>query len=114
MDTKTIGRGRLYRVLALYYKRDTVTYMAKTAHINARVEDKLKKDAEAVLERVGVKTSDAVTMFLRQVVLHKGIPFEVRLPNKGTKKAIAQLRAGKGKIYTGNTKDIFDAIVKER
>ena len=88
--------------------------MAKTAHINTRIENKLKKDAEAVLGRVGVKTSEAVTMFLRQVVLHKGLPFEVRLPNRETRKAIAGLRAGKGKVYTGNTKDIFDAIVKER
>lgn len=88
--------------------------MAKTGYINARVENKLKKDAEAVFERVGVKTSDAVTMFLRQVVLQKGLPFEVRIPNKETLKAIRDLQAGKGKIYTGSTKEIFDALRKGR
>lgn len=101
-------------MFAWCYKRDTMVCMAKTAHINARVENKLKKDAEAVLGRVGVKTSDAVTMFLRQVVLQKGLPFEVRIPNKETRKVITELRAGRGKIYTGSTKDIFDRVVKER
>lgn len=86
-----------------------MAHMAKTGYINARVEPKLKKDAEAVLERVGVNTSEAVTMFLRQVVLHEGLPFEVRVPNKRTRKAIADLRAGKSKIYTGTTKDLLES-----
>ena len=89
--------------------------MAKTAYINARVENELKRNAEKVLRRVGVKTSDAVGMFLQQVVLHKGLPFEVRIPNKESRRAIQEFRTGKKrKIYTGSTKDIFDAILKER
>ena len=89
-------------------------HMAKTAYINARVENKLKKNAEKVLKRVGVKTSDAVGMFLQQIVLHEGLPFEVRVPNKETRRAIKALEDGKGKIYKGDTKEIFDAIVRER
>lgn len=88
--------------------------MAKTAYINARVENELKKNAEKVLKRVGVKTSDAVGMFLQQIVLHEGLPFEVRIPNKETRRAIRALRAGKGKIYKGSTKDIFDALERGR
>ncbi|HEY4522168.1 MAG TPA: type II toxin-antitoxin system RelB/DinJ family antitoxin [Candidatus Paceibacterota bacterium] len=84
--------------------------MAKTGYINARVERKLKKDAEAVLERVGVNTSDAVTMFLKQVVLQEGLPFEVRIPNKETRKAIADLEAGRGQVFTGSTKELFDKL----
>lgn len=102
------------RKLDLYHECDTLAYMVKTSYVNARVEPELKKNAEKVLKRVGVKTSDAVGMFLQQIVLHEGIPFEVRIPNKKTKKAIADLRAGKGKIYTGTTKEIFDALEKER
>ena len=88
--------------------------MAKTGYINARVEPKLKKEAEKVLRSVGVNTSDAVSMFLRQVVLHEGLPFEVRVPNKRMRKAIADLRAGKGKVYKGTATEIFDAILKGR
>jgi len=87
--------------------------MAKTGYINARVENDLKEKAEKVLRRVGVNTSGAVTMFLRQVVIRQGIPFEVRVPNKESLKAIRELRAGKGKMYTGSTKEIFDSLVKE-
>lgn len=91
-----------------------MTDMAKTGYINARVENELKKKAERVLRHVGVKPSDAITMFLRQIVLHEGLPFEVRKPNKETRRAIKALEAGKGKIYKGDTKEIFDSIIKGR
>ena len=78
------------------------------------MDKKLKSDAEKVLRDVGVNTSDAVTMFFKQVVIQQGLPFEVRIPNKETRKAIAELEAGKGKVYTGSTKEIFDSIVKKR
>lgn len=65
--------------------------MTKTANINARVEKDLKIKAEKVLRHVGVKTSDAITMFLRQVVLQRGLPFDVRVPNSETRKAIVEL-----------------------
>ena len=85
--------------------------MSKTGYITARVEPKLKASAGKVLNRVGVSTSDAITMFLRQVVLHGGLPFEVRVPNAETKKAIEELEAGRGETFRGSTKDVFDAIV---
>ena len=92
--------------------------MAKTAYINTRVEKKLKTDAEKVLEQIGVSTSDLVTMTFKQVVIQQGLPFDActrsHVPNARTRKAMRALRAGKGKIYTGPTKDIFDAILKER
>jgi DNA-damage-inducible protein J len=82
--------------------------MPKTANINARVEKDLKTKAEKVLRHVGVKTSDAITMFLRQVVLQRGLPFDVRVPNAETRKAIAELEnPAKLKSYT-TTKDLFD------
>jgi DNA-damage-inducible protein J len=65
--------------------------MGKTGYITARIEPKLKARAARVLATVGVSTSDAITMFLRQVVLRNGIPFEVRVPNAKTKKAIEEL-----------------------
>ena len=55
--------------------------MPKTATINARVDEKLKARAEKVLAQVGVSTSVVITMLLHQIVLRKGIPFDVRVPN---------------------------------
>jgi len=65
--------------------------MDKTGYITARIEPKLKARAARVLATVGVSTTDAITMFLRQVVLRNGLPFEVRVPNAETKKAIEEL-----------------------
>ena len=59
--------------------------MSKDATINARVDKKLKARAELVLDRVGVRTSDLITMLLHQVVLHDGIPFDVKIPTKDAK-----------------------------
>jgi len=65
--------------------------MGKTGYITARIEPKLKARAARVLANVGVSTTDAITMFLRQVVLRNGLPFEVRVPNAERKRAIEEL-----------------------
>ena len=54
--------------------------MARTANVFVRVEPELKEQAESVLDQLGIPMSNAVGMFLRQVVLQKGIPFEMKLP----------------------------------
>ena len=54
--------------------------MAKTSNVFARVEPEIKEKAETVLEQLGISMSNAVDMFLRQVILHNGIPFEVKIP----------------------------------
>lgn len=54
--------------------------MARTSNITVRVEPKLKEQAELVLEQIGIPMSSAIGIFLRQVVLQRGIPFELKLP----------------------------------
>ena len=54
--------------------------MARTSNVFARVEPEIKEQAEIVLEKLGIPMSNAVGMFLRQVVMQRGIPFEVKLP----------------------------------
>ena len=59
--------------------------MARTSNIFARVEPEVKEQAERVLEQLGIPMSNAIGLFLRQVVLQRGIPFEMKLPkNKPT------------------------------
>ena len=58
--------------------------MGKTAQIRARVEPELKKKAEGILDAVGVTPTEAIRLFYRQVVLMRGLPFEVRIPNATT------------------------------
>ena len=56
--------------------------MPKTSSVFARVEPELKGQAEAILSRLGISLSSAVGMFLQQVVLQRGIPFELKLPKR--------------------------------
>lgn len=51
-----------------------------TTLIQVETEETVKKQAEEILEGLGISLSDAVNMFLRQVILQKGIPFEVKYP----------------------------------
>jgi addiction module RelB/DinJ family antitoxin len=65
--------------------------MAKSETVYTRLEPSLKADAERVLERLGLTPSEAINIFLNQVVLRKGLPFEVRLPEMSHAEAQACL-----------------------
>ncbi|HUY68543.1 MAG TPA: type II toxin-antitoxin system RelB/DinJ family antitoxin [Alphaproteobacteria bacterium] len=77
----------------------------KTEIINTRVEPKLKRMAAAVLGSLGLSTTEAITLFLHQVVLSEGLPFEVKVPNKVTRKAIKNALAGKNLTHYATLED---------
>lgn len=62
----------------------------KSDFIRVRVEPELKRQTEAVLGELGISVTDAVTVFCRQVVLQRGLPFVVRIPNAETQAALAE------------------------
>ena len=55
--------------------------MTKTANLYARIEPELKTEAESILCRLGVPVSNAINMFYRQIVIHRGLPFAVQFPS---------------------------------
>lgn len=56
--------------------------MGKTTNLYIRLEPELKEQVELVLGQLGIPVSNAVNMFLKQVVLQRGIPFDIKLPTK--------------------------------
>jgi DNA-damage-inducible protein J len=84
--------------------------MAKTAHINARIEPIIKEKAERVFAAIGISASDAIGMFYRQVVVTGGLPFDVRIPNAATMAAIEELENGGGEVVQGSTRQLFYEI----
>ena len=70
--------------------------MAKTEFIRARVEPRLKHQAEEVFSKLGLSTTEAITLFYSQVTLHGGLPFAVRVPNDQTIAAMQQAGTGVG------------------
>ena len=54
--------------------------MAKSANLYARIEPEVKEQAETILSELGIPASSAINMFYKQVILQRGLPFEVKLP----------------------------------
>lgn len=54
--------------------------MANTSAVYARIDTSLKENAEGILSRLGITPSGAIQMLYSQIVLNKGIPFELKLP----------------------------------
>ncbi len=54
--------------------------MAKTTNLYVKFESGLKKQGELALRQLGIRVSNVVNIFLKQVVIQKGIPFNVKLP----------------------------------
>ena len=56
--------------------------MAKSANLYARIEPDVKEQAEGILASLGIPVSNAINMYYKQIILHRGIPFELKLPNR--------------------------------
>ena len=56
----------------------------KTAVLHTRIAPALKTQAEIIFDRIGLSSSEAIRIFFKQVILRKGIPFDVAIPNKET------------------------------
>jgi DNA-damage-inducible protein J len=82
----------------------------KTASINVRIEPALKERAEQIFAALGVSTSDAIGMFLRQVVLRRGMPFDLSIPNAATIAALEELDRGGDEVFHGSTRALFDEL----
>ncbi len=54
--------------------------MAKTSNVYVRLDPKVKEQSEAILNQLGIPMSNAIALFLQQVILQHGIPFELKLP----------------------------------
>ena len=62
--------------------------MTKSEMIRARVEPELKQEAETVFSKLGLSTTQAITLFYKQVTLQQGLPFAVKIPNAETREAL--------------------------
>ena len=80
-----------------------------TEPTNLRLDVATKKRAYKVFAKVGLKPAQAVNLFLRQVALHGGIPFDIKIPNADTIEAMKELADGKGKRYK-NSNEMYDDL----
>ena len=70
-------------------------------YVRARIDSDTKKRAASALEAMGLSISDAIRLLMRRIADEHRLPFDVKVPNATTKKAMAELEAGKGKKFAG-------------
>jgi DNA-damage-inducible protein J len=86
--------------------------MARSAMIRARIEPKLKEEVEAVLAKIGLSTTDAINLFYQQIKMRRGIPFDVVIPNKTTRRTLERSRAGKDLLHFDSPEEMFAYLKK--
>jgi len=92
--------------------------MAKSANLYARIEPDLKEQAESILAALGIPASNAITMFYKQIIMQRGMPFDVKLPASrvvdvstlSNEQLNAELEKGYADIAAGHGKDAKSAF----
>jgi DNA-damage-inducible protein J len=84
--------------------------MSKTATIQARINPDLKKKAQKILNTLNLSMSEAISLYLTQVTLHRGIPFEIRIPNDLTLKTLEKTERGEELNEVSNVDELFQEL----
>jgi DNA-damage-inducible protein J len=82
--------------------------MKADTYVRARIPTITKDRAAAALERMGLSVSDAIRLLMVRVAEEQRLPFDVSVPNATTRKAMAELEAGKGTRF-----DSAEALFKD-
>jgi DNA-damage-inducible protein J len=72
---------------------------AADTYVRARIDTDTKERAADALEAMGLSISDAIRLLMLRIADERRLPFDVKVPNATTRKAIAELEAGKGKRF---------------
>lgn len=80
------------------------------ATIQVRIDEETKKQAQSVLGALHISMSEAVKLFLRQVVLQRGIPFEVKIPNELTRETIEKAERGIDVHTASSVDELFEEL----
>jgi DNA-damage-inducible protein J len=86
----------------------------KTAQVRARIDPAVKEQAEEILEELGLNPSAAISTFYSQIVLRRGLPFLVEVPNEITIAAIEEARSGQDRIEAADLKGLLTQLLSKR
>ena len=86
--------------------------MSRTTTVRARIEPRLKSDVEKLLHRLGMSTTEAITVFYNQIRLRQGIPFPVEVPNATTRKTFEATDRGENLHSYDSLDEMFEALEK--
>ena len=86
--------------------------MSKSAIIQARIDPELKEKAQKIFDTLNISMSAAISIYLTQVTLHRGIPFEIRIPNEITLTTMKETEERKS-LHSVDTVDTVDELFKD-
>jgi len=81
--------------------------MSKTSTVRARMEPDLKDKAEKVFSKIGLTSTQAITLFYKQVEIRNGLPFDLVIPNETTLKIFDETDADKNLVVCKDADDMF-------
>jgi DNA-damage-inducible protein J len=82
----------------------------KNSIVKARVNSELKHNAEKILHELGLNMSETINALLIQIKLTKSIPFQFKIPNEETMRAIEETEKGIGLVEYKNVDDLFSKL----
>jgi DNA-damage-inducible protein J len=84
--------------------------MNKTATIQTRVDPQLKEKAQQVLTKLNITMSEAISMYLSQITLQQGIPFELKIPSELTAQTLRESEDGKNLHTVSSSEQLFEEL----
>jgi addiction module antitoxin, RelB/DinJ family len=86
--------------------------VSKTETLHIRVTPEVKKEAEILLNQMGMSTTEAINIFLNQVIINGCIPFTIRakIPNETTQQAMYEAENGINLKKFDNAQDMFKEL----
>jgi DNA-damage-inducible protein J len=81
--------------------------MSSSATVQVRIDEQTKTQAKKVLGALHLSMSEAICLFLRQVILHRGIPFEVKIPNALTRETLEKAERGEDVKEFASVEELF-------
>lgn len=84
--------------------------MAKTAVVQARIDPEVKNRAQTILNKLNISISEAISIFLTQVSLNRGIPFEIKIPHDLTADVLAKSEKGEELHKVSTADELFQEL----
>ncbi|MDF1591103.1 MAG: type II toxin-antitoxin system RelB/DinJ family antitoxin [Desulfobacterales bacterium] len=84
--------------------------MHKSSTIRARIEPGLKEKADHIFRKLGLTTTQAITLFYKQVELRNGLPFDVAIPSETTYRTFNDTDAGNRLVVCEDVEDMFNKL----
>ena len=104
------------------FGKECCVMASKSANLYVRIEPDVKEQAESILSALGIPASNAINMFYKQIILNRGLPFEVKIPAGRTVNAAeltetelnTELEKGYADMAAGKTKSASKAFADIR